>query len=350
MIGRRGLVGLGLLCAASALPCPAAKAQDLDATPLPPGKTVTVKIGVGALGQPTQLGIWVAKYAGYFDRLKPAGIEVDLVPFGGGSDAMLALAGGQTQMSYQFVENGLRAAAQGRDIRIIYAALPVPALALVVRKDLIGQIKTVPDIKGHRLGMTAFGTGTYTVALRVLAHYGLDPAQVQWTPVGGTAGYLPSIREGRVDVLSATTEAANQLVLEGSAAMLIDLTDPGTVQEIYGYPYLSIGLMASGRYVDGNPYVAARVVAALHQAILYIKAASSSEIAKILPAEFQSPTLETSIRQLAVAHSAIGIVDTDVIERMLADINDLKLVSTARLTAEKLVDNRFAAAALNDKR
>lgn len=349
MIGRRRLVGLGVLCLATALPCFAVQAQDFAATPLPPGKTVTVKIGVGALGQPTQLGIWIAKYAGYFDRLKTAGIAVELVPFGGGSDAMLALAGGQTQMSYQFVENGLRAAAQGRDIRIIYAALPVPASALVVRKDLVGQIKTVPDIKGHRLGMTAFGTGTYTVALRVLTHYGLDPAQVEWTPVGGTSGYLPSIREGRVDVLSATTEAANQLVMEGSAVMLVDLTDPNTVQEIYGYPYLSIGLMASGRYVDANPYVTARVVAALHQAILYIKAAPAGEIAKLLPAEFQSPTLETSIRQLATAHSAAGIVEVGVIEKMLADINDLQLVSTAHLTAEKLVDNRFATAALKNE-
>src|SRR5271156_868172 len=138
MIGRRRLVGFGLLCAAATLPSFAALGQSFDANPSPPGKTVTVKIGVGALGQPTQLGIWIAKYGGYFDRLKTAGIEVELVPFGGGSDAMLALAGGQTQMSYQFVENGLRAAAQGRDIRVIYAALPVPASALVVRKDLAG--------------------------------------------------------------------------------------------------------------------------------------------------------------------------------------------------------------------
>lgn len=321
-----------------------ASAQALDLTPLAEGKTVQVTIGVGGTASPTQLGIWVAEYGGFFDPLEKEGIDIKLVPFGGGSDAMLALVGGQTDMSFQFLENAIRARAQGRDVEAVYNALPVPALGVTVREELKDEIKSVADAKGHRWGFTSFGSGTHVVSLRVATHYGVDPAYVTWTPVGGVRGYLPSMREDRVDLLTSGIEAANTLVKEGTAFMLVDLTDPATVKEIYGYPYISVALLTTEHFVDENPYVTYRIVEALHKAIEHIKSTPASEIAALLPAEFQGPALESSIEQLAKAHSKTGIIDVNVVQKMIDDIEDLKVASTAHFSAEDMVDDRFVKA------
>jgi NitT/TauT family transport system substrate-binding protein len=319
-------------------------AQDLDLTPLAEGETVQVKIGVGGTASPTQLGIWIAQYGGFFEPLEEEGIQVELVPFGGGSDAMLALVGGQTDMSYQFLENAIRARAQGRDVHAIYNALPVPALGVTVRKELEDEIKSVADAKERRWGFTSFGSGSHVVSLRVATHHGLDPAYVSWTPVGGVRGYLPSMREDRVDLLTSGVEAANTLVQEGTAFMLVDLTDPETVQEIYGYPYISIALLTTEQFTDENPYVTFKIVEALDKAIDHIKSTPASEIAALLPAEFQGPALEMSIEQLAAAHSDTGLIDLEVVEKMIKDIEDLNVASAESFSAEDLVDNRFVEA------
>lgn len=323
-------------------------ADKLDLTPLPEGETVTVTIGVGGTASPTQLGVWIAEYGGYFDPLEAEGIDVKLVPFGGGSDAMLALVGGQTDMSYQFLENAIRARSQGRDVEAIYNALPVPALGVTVRKEIENEINSVEDIEGHRWGFTSFGSGSHVVSLRVATHYGVDPAYVSWTPVGGVRGYLPSMREGRVDVLTSGIEAANTLVQEGTASMLVDLTDPATVREVYGYDYISVALISKESFVEENPYATYKVTEALHKAIDHIKSMSASEIAAMLPEEFQGPALEMSIKELAAAHSDTGLVDVEVVQKMIADIEDLEVASAEDFSAEDLVDNRFVQAVLDD--
>ena len=320
--------------------------DDLDLTPLAEGETVSVTIGVGGTASPTQIGVWAAEYGGFFDPLREDGIDIELVPFGGGSDAMLALSGGQTDMSFQFLENGIRARAQGRDIVAIYNALPVPALGVTVRSELQDEITEVPDLAGRRWGFTSFGSGSHVVSLRVATHYGIDPAYVSWTPVGGVRGYLPSMREDRVDALTSGIEAANTLVQEGTAFLLVDLTDPETVREIYGFPYISVSMMSTEDFVNENPYVTYRVIAALHEAIDFIKTTPAAEVAALLPDAFQGPALEMSLETLAAAHSDDGTIDVEVVQHMIDDIEELQVASAEDFSAAQLVDNRFVEAVM----
>lgn len=318
------------------------RGQALDFSPLPKGETRTVKLAVGGVADTTHIAVWYAKYGGFFDKLKADGIEVEVVPFGGGSEWLLALTSGQTQMAHGYFENAVRAHTQGRDVVSLFNVLPTPIIQEIVRKDLADKIKTVADAKGVTWGFTSFGSATHVVALRVAKHYGLDPSTVKWVPVGGTTGFLPAIREKRVDVLSSTVVAANQLIQEGAAQMLVDLADPKMVKEIYG-TYLGPALLSSKNYIAKNPFVVYKVTQAVQEAIRGLRTRPADEIARVLPDQFQSPVLKVSIESIARALNEDGITSDQAVEAMLADMTDLKVgKGTIKLT--DIVDNRIAEA------
>lgn len=319
-----------------------AAAEPLDLKPLPKGETVKVKIAVGSVADITHVAVWYATYGGLFDGLKADGIEVEVVPFGGGAEWLLALTSGQTQMAHGYFENAVRAHSQGRDVVSIFDVVPSPALQVVVRSDLAEKFKTVADLKGAVWGFTSFGSATHVVSLRVARHFGLDQGAVKWIPVGGTSGFLPSMREKRVDVLTATIFAANQLIQEGTAKMMVDLADQKVVAEVYG-SYLGPALLSSKAYIEKNPFVVYKVASAVRQSILDIKSKPHEEIAKALPAQFQSPVLVASIESMAKALNQDGVSPLKAVDEMVQDMGDLK-VGRGTLKAVDLVDNRFAEA------
>lgn len=322
--------------------CATAQAQQLDLTPLPKGETRSIKIGVGGVADTTHIAIWYAKYGGFLDKLKEHGIAADVVPFGSGAEWLLAMTGGQVQMAHGYFENAVRAQSQGRDVVTIFDILPTPVFQVVVRKDLADKIKTLKDASGAVWGFTTFGSASHVVSLRVAKQFGLEQAAVKWTPVGGTTGFLPSIREKRVDVLTASVFAASQLIMEGDAVMRYDLADPAVVKEVYGQ-YLGPALLTSKDYVNKNAFVAYKVTEAIRDAIHAIHLKTPEEIGKVLPEQFQSAALTPSIAAMAKALSEDGVTPVEAADKMIEDMGDLK-VAKGTLKGANIVDNRIAEA------
>lgn len=341
--------GLGLL---PLLAAPSAYAQALDlpadVKPLAPGETHSMILGVGG-PEPdfSYLAIWYAKYGGYFDALKQERITVNVMSYPGGSEAILGLASGRSQMNFQSFENALRARAQGRDITTIYNSQTTTGCVTVVHKKHADKIKTVKDTAGMRWGFSGFGASTHTVALRKVAKYGVPQNSIQWIPVGGMAGMVPAMREGRIDVLTGTATAAYTLVNDGVAYLLLDANDPKVVMDLYGYQYLGLGLLTSNAYTTANPYVTYKVVEAVHRASMALRAMKASDVLAKLPPQYQSPLSESLIKANVQALSATGLTNEEYAARMTADLTELK-ITTSNVTVEQvlkgLVDNRFAEA------
>jgi ABC-type nitrate/sulfonate/bicarbonate transport system substrate-binding protein len=335
------LTGL-VVTAGAALTSGPAVAQKLDLTPIPKGKTETVKIGVGGTADTTHIAVWYAKYGGYFDKLKEQGIIADVIPFGSGAEWLLAMTGGQVQMAHGYFENAVRAQSQGRDVITIFNILPTPVFQIVVRKDLSDKIKTLKDASGAVWGFTTFGSASHVVSLRVAKQFGLPKEAVKWTPVGGTTGFLPSIREKRVDVLTASVFAASQLIHDGDAVMRYDLADPANVKETYGV-YLGPALLSSKAYVNSHTFAAYKVTEAIRDAMIAVRTKKPEEIAKALPDHFQSPALVPSIAAMARALSEDGITPVASADKMIGDMGDLK-VAKGTIDGAHIVDNRIAEA------
>lgn len=340
-LGRRALLGsgLGLLAAG------AAGAATGAPPPLPSGQTRTVVLGVGGTdSEPAYLGVWAAQYGGYFDALKRDGITVQVVPFpGGGTDAILALTSGRTHINYQSAENAIRAQAQGRDAAVIYNPMPTPGVFIMARTALQDRVHGVADVKGLRWGVTAFGASGHTDSLRAAQYAGLDPGAITWIALGGQAGLLPSVRDGRVDVFVATPQARALMLRQGLAYDLLDMFHADWVRKIYGHGFLGLGLLASRAYCDQNPFAAFKVVEAVHKAIADAVATPPATLAARLPAQFQSPVLTPSIATMLQGFSTDGVAAPEDAAAMAADLLALKLIAKP-VEGTRVVDNRFVDA------
>jgi NitT/TauT family transport system substrate-binding protein len=317
-----------------------ARAEDFHPKPLPSGQTRTVKLAVGGVADVTHLAVWYAKYAGYFDALKADGITVEVTPFGGGSEWLLALASGQVNMAHGYFENAVRARSQGRDMVLIDNILPTPAFLVVIRADLADKVRTVKDVKGLSWGFTSFGSASHVVSLRVAKFYGLEPSDVKWLGVGGSTGFLPALREKRVDIITASVMTGTQLIQEGTGKLLQDVASEKAVEQIYGHPYLGPGMLTSHAYCEQEPFVVLKVVSAVRKAITAVQSTPPAEIAKKLPAEFQVDSLVGAIDITAKAFAPDGEIPESTVVAMIRDMSDLKMGKGGVEPAD-MFDNRF---------
>ncbi len=338
---RRAL--LGLLPAAVLAKHGFAQNAGFRPTPLPKGQTRTVKLAVGGIADVPHLAVWYAKYSGLFDELKADGINVEVVAFGGGSEWLLALTSGKIDMAHGYYENGVRARSQGRDVILIDNIMATPGFLVVLRKGLSDKVKSVADTKGLAWGISSLGSGTHAVSLRVIKSFGLDAKDVRFVSVGGTTGYIPSIREGRVDVLTASFSAASTLIKEGSGTLLLDVDQAAAVEKIYHHPYMGPGILTSRAYAEQEPYVTLRVVAAVRKSIAILKHTKPADVAKILPPEFHSDTLEDGIADSISNFTADGVISLDAATAMIGDMSDIKLGKGGVEPADTF-DNRFVLA------
>ena len=266
---RRRLLAAGLGLAAAGLLARRSLAAATVPTPLAAGETRTVVLGVGGVdSEPAYLAVWLPLYGGYFEALKKDGITVNVVPFpGGGADAILGLTSNRTQINYQSAENAMRAQAQGRDATIVYNAMPTPGVFIMARKGLEAKVKTVADVKGLRWGVTAFGASGHTDSVHAARYGGVDPAAISWIALGGQAGFLPSVREARVDIFVTTAQQRALILQQGLGYEILDMFHPDAVQKVFGHGYIGLGLLSSRAYADQNSFVVYKVCEAMKHAI-----------------------------------------------------------------------------------
>jgi NitT/TauT family transport system substrate-binding protein len=96
--------------------------------------------------------------------LQGAGLNVEINDFKGGSQSLTALVGGSADVVTGAYEHTLRMQAKGQDIRRVIELGRYPGIALAVKKDRADKIKTIADLKGAKIGVTAPGSSTNMIA------------------------------------------------------------------------------------------------------------------------------------------------------------------------------------------
>src|SRR6476659_1571706 len=97
----------------------------------------------------------VARTAGYF---KKHGLDVQIVYSRGGNAAMQALVGGAVDYAATALDVALQAYANvGADIRRFAVTGRLPFFALVVAPRTASQIRSIGDLEGKTIGISALG-------------------------------------------------------------------------------------------------------------------------------------------------------------------------------------------------
>ena len=139
-----------------------------------------VSIAVGGAGCLCYLPTVLAKQLGEFDK---AGLDIELINFKGGSDALKAVIGGSADVVSGYYDHCVNLAAKGQSLQsfVVYDRYPGMVLAVSPENK---DIKSIKDLAGKAVGVSAPGSSTDFFLKYLLAKNGMDPTSASVVGIG----------------------------------------------------------------------------------------------------------------------------------------------------------------------
>ena len=140
----------------------------------------------------------IATKLGWFAE---AGLKVDLAPLPGSTDCMKLVATGELPYALPSIEPLVVLRPQGVKVKNFYTAYQGNIYGLAVPEA--SPIRSLADLKGKRIGVTAMASGGVPIARAMAASQGLNPdTDIRIIAVGEGGQAAALVRQGAVDVLS----------------------------------------------------------------------------------------------------------------------------------------------------
>jgi ABC-type nitrate/sulfonate/bicarbonate transport system substrate-binding protein len=151
------------------------------------------------IGAPADAGHFTFPLAQKRGFLKDEGFEAEIITIVG-PVANVALSTGDIDYFTGFA-SGMRAMLQGFPGRVVACYRPFPHFVLMARPEF----KTIKELSGKTIGVTAFGGGPDLVGRMMIQHFGLDPQKdVKFVAGGSNEGRLMRMTQGLLDATVAS--------------------------------------------------------------------------------------------------------------------------------------------------
>ena len=156
-----------------------------------------VTIAIGGAACLCYLPTVLAKHLGEYEK---AGVNAEMVDFKGGSQALTAVLGGSADVVSGYFDHCVNLAAKNQHMQAFVVYDRYPGLTLVVGPKNTGTIKSVKDLAGKRIGVSAPGSSTDYFVKYLLKKNGVDPNGVGIIGIGLGATAVAAMEQGSVDV------------------------------------------------------------------------------------------------------------------------------------------------------
>src|SRR5215471_2004332 len=305
----------------------------------------TVQMAVGGQTQFIYLPLTLASQLGFF---KDEGLTVNISDLRGGSEAVAALISGSVDAVTGFYEHTVRARAQGKQLVMVALFDRYPGVVLMVSNRHLDAVKTIQDLVGKPVGVTAVGSSTDQLLKYLLRKNGLDPQAIP-VVTAGVSPMLAALQQDQIWAGVIVDPLALKLEHDGIAKALYDTrTEQGTV-EIFGGPWPAGGFYISEEFVRRHPMTVQKLVNAGLRALRYIKDHSPEEIAAAMPPSFWAGDRDqyvSSLRANMGLYSSDGVLPEDGAANVLKSLSmvDGNIVP-AKIDLKQTYDNSFVGRA-----
>ena len=212
-------------CAASLLAAsPAVLAQGK-----PEKSKVTIAVGGKALFY--YLPLTIAERLGYF---KDEGLDVEIVDFAGGAKALQAVVGGSADVVSGAYEHTLVLQAKGQMYQEFVLQGRAPQIVLAINNKTMPNYKSIADLKGKKIGVTAPGSSTNIMVNYVLARAGIKPNEVSIIGVGASNGAIAAVRAGQIDALANLDPVMSMLTQKNEVRVVSDTRTLADTKAVFG--------------------------------------------------------------------------------------------------------------------
>src|SRR5213596_1592930 len=220
--------------------------KDLGSTP-----RAYNKVRVGYIGLTCEAPIFSAVEKGFF---KEEGLDVSLVKCEW-ANYKDVLAMGGFDITHHLVMYFLKPIEQGLDVKFTAG---IHKGCLRVQSSTKGNIRTVQDLRGKRIGVPGMGTPPFIFANRVLGANGIDASKdVSWRVF--PAGELGlALDKGEVDAVADSEPIGSLLIADGKVRNVADQAADMPYKDEY-----CCAVIVNGKYLAAHPKESAAATRAL---------------------------------------------------------------------------------------
>ncbi len=240
-------------------------------------------LAVGGKNLLYYLPLTIAEQRGYF---KAEGLEPTIVDFAGGAQALRAVVGGSADVVSGAFEHTVNMQAKGQRLRAFALQGRAPQIVLGVNPKTFGGFKTVADLKGKKIGVTAPGSSTNVMSHFVLAKAGLTPSDVSFVGVGASQGAVAAMRSGQIDAISNLDPVITLLQRSGDLKIVTDTRIVAEAEQVFGGPMPAGCLYAPQAFIDRNPATTQALANAIVRANKWIQQAGPGDIISTVPESY----------------------------------------------------------------
>jgi NitT/TauT family transport system substrate-binding protein len=302
---------------------------------------ITIAVGGGSClcYLPTVL----AKQLGEFDK---AGLAVELVDLKGGSDALKAVLGGSADVVSGYFDHCVNLAAKKQELQAFVVYDRYPGLVLVVSPSHNAEIKSIKDLAGKKVGVSAPGSSTDFFLKYLLKKNGLDPTSASVIGVGLGATAVAAMEQGQID--AAVMLDPSVTVLQGSHTDLRILSDTRTQKDtldVFGGEYPGGALYSTAAWIASHDKEVQALTNAIVNTLNWIHSHSAEDIMAKMPPEIVGKNKElylAALKNTIPMFSETGKMDPKGAAAVLAVFSESSPeVAKANVDVSKTFTNKY---------
>ena len=302
---------------------------------------VTIAVGGGAClcYLPTVL----ARQLGEYDK---AGLSVELVDLKGGSDALKAVLGGSADAVSGYFDHCVNLAAKKQELQAFVVYDRYPGLVLVVSPKHTDEIKSIKDLAGKKVGVSAPGSSTDFFLKYLLKKNGLDPTSAAVIGVGLGATAVAAMEQGQIDAVVMLDPSVT--VLQGEHKDLRILSDTRTQKDtlaVFGGEYPGGALYSTAAWVKSHDKEVQGLTNAILNTLKWIHAHSPEDVMAKMPPEMVGKNKElylAALKNTIPMYSETGTMDPKGAAAVLAVFSEgSPEVAKANIDVSKTYTNKF---------
>jgi NitT/TauT family transport system substrate-binding protein len=306
-----------------------------------------VTLAIGGASCLCYLPTMLAKQLGEYEK---AGVNVEVVEFKGGSEALKAVMGGSADVVSGYFDHCVNLAAKGQHLQSFVVYDRYPGFALVVSPKHSAEIKSIKDLANKKIGVSAPGSSTDFFLKYILKKNGVDPNSVGVIGVGLGASAIAAMEQGQVDAAIMLDPAVT--ILQGRDKGLKILSDTRSQKDtlaVFGGEYPGGALYTKAEWITAHPKEVQAMTNAIVSTLKWIHSHTPEEIADKMPAEYvgkDKPLYITALKNTLAMYSETGRMDPKGAEAVLAVFSQSSPeVAKANIDLSKTYTNTYVDAA-----
>jgi NitT/TauT family transport system substrate-binding protein len=303
-----------------------------------------IKVAVGGMQCLCYLPTVLANQLGLYEK---HGLKAELINFKGGSVALTALLGGSADVVSGYYDHCINLKAKNKDLKSVVVYDSVPGLVLVVSPKHTGEIKSVKDLAGKKVGVSAPGSSTDFFLKYLLRKNGIDPGKVSVVGIGLDDTAVAAQEQGQVDAAVMLDPAVTRL--QGKYADLRILSDTRTEKDtkaVFGGDYPGGAIYATAEWVDKHPKESQALADAIVETLRWIHGHSAEEIMAKMPKDYSAsdPKLYlAALKNSIPMYSKDGMMDPKGAEAVLELFSQsVPEIAKAKVDVKTTYTNEYA--------